>query len=224
MEDLVAGFQAAPLWAQIGMVFFAVMAVVMVGEPAVKKRRFRRQFDEIARTAGAAPSVSTDWPMTSLVRLADRPFEIRYDIRQGSGRGSSQRGPHGFLLTTATRLTGTAWPMHQVEIAPVDRWLSKLMGGTRPTGDPDFDGRFMVTQEGVPVRGGWLDGDTRQAILGFFDAAPRPGLVWIQDGELQFIMQDPWTGLDGQAIRGVLERQAVLASALERTGSRRFSN
>ena len=76
----------------------------------------------------------------------------------------------------------------------------------------------------MPVRDGWLDGDTRQAIVRFFDAAPLPGLVWIHEGELQFIMQEPWTGLDGQAIRGLLERQAVLASALERTGSRRFDN
>jgi hypothetical protein len=76
-------------------------------------------------------------------------------------------------------------------------------------------GRFIVTEDKTPVRDGWLDGGTRQAIARFFDDVPLPGLLWIRQGELQFIMQNPWKGIDGQGIRGLLERQTVLASALE---------
>ena len=89
MEDIVAGFQAAPLWAQIGMVFFAITALVMVGGPSVKRRKFRRHFDEISRGLGAA-FVSGDWPVTSRVSVSERPFEILYNIRDG--RGGSYRG------------------------------------------------------------------------------------------------------------------------------------
>lgn len=109
--------------------------------------------------------------------------------------------------------------MRQVDIVPVDR-LSHLASGKRATGDPDFDRRFIVTEDKTPVRDGWLDGGTRQAIARFFDDVPLSGLLWIRQGELQFIMQNPWKGIDGPVARGLLERQAVLASALERMADR----
>lgn len=214
---MIAEFQSAPVWAQVGMVFFAITAVVMVVAPRVTKWKFRRHFDEIARGLGLAPATSSAWPITFSIGIGDRPFEVRHNVRRVSNRGAPSPGPHGYLLTTACRLAGAAWSMQQVDIAPVDGRLSGLMSGKRATGDTEFDGRFIVTQDGAPVRDGWLDGGTRQSIARFFDHVPLPGLLWIRQGELQFIMQNPWKGIDGQAIRGLLERQAVLASALERT-------
>ena len=217
MQDLIAGFQAAPLWAQIGMVLFAILAVVMIAGPTVKTRKFRRHFDEIARELSATPARISEWPITFPTRSGDRPFEVRYDLRVGSTRHSSYRGPRGSLLITASRLAGTKWGMHQVDIAPIDKWLSRLVSSKRPTGDPNFDSRFVVTEDGLPVREGWLDAGTREAITRFFEGAPLPGVLWIREGELQFIMQDPWTGIDGKVLRGLLDRQAVLASTLDRT-------
>ena len=40
---MIAGFQAMPLWAQIGVGFFAFTFLVMVFGPGVTKRKFRRQ-------------------------------------------------------------------------------------------------------------------------------------------------------------------------------------
>jgi hypothetical protein len=154
----------------------------------------RRHFDGIARGLELSPSTSTAWPIAFPVSLGDRACEVRYDVRRVSSRGVPSPGPHGYLLTTACRLAGTAWSVHEVDIAPVDHRLSRLVSGKRATGDPDFDGRFVVTQDGTPVRDGWLDDGTRQAIARFFDDVPLPGLLWIRQGELQFIMQNPWKG------------------------------
>jgi uracil-DNA glycosylase len=55
------------------------------------------------------------------------------------------------------------------------------------------------------------------AIAQFLDEAPLPGVIWIREGELQFTMQSDWAGLDGGAIRALLERQGALVSALDRT-------
>ena len=213
---MVAGFQDAPFWAQIAMAFFAFTAVVMVAGPHVTKWKYRRHFDSIARGLGQAPATSSPWPLRFPVVSSDRPFELRYDVRRPSSKGSSYRGPHGYLLIAASRLAGTGGSTCQVDITPVDKRLSRLVRGNRTTGDADFDRRFIVTQDGSPAGVGWLDGSTRQDIARFFDQVPRPSLLWIRQGELQCIMQHPWTGIDGQVMRGLLERQAVLASALER--------
>lgn len=216
MNELIAEFQAAPLWAQIGMVFFAFTFVVMLVEPRITNRKFRRHFDEIVRALGQPPTTSREWPFNAPMAISGRPFELRYDLRR-TGKGSSYRGPTGHLLIGVTRLAGTRWPMHQVDIATVDNWLSRLVSSKRATGDPDFDGRFMVREDGLPVRDGWLDQAMRREIAIFFDAVKLPGPIWIREGELQFIIQDPWKGLDGPAVRAVLERQATLATALDRT-------
>jgi hypothetical protein len=212
---MIAGFQAAPFWAQIAMVFFAFTALVMMTAPSLTRRKHRRHLDDIARGLGQGPSTSRDWPYVVPVNAADRAFEIRYDVRS-SGR-NSYRGPTGQLLITATRLAGTRWSMHQVDVKPVGKWLSKLLSGQRTTGDATFDSRFMVRQDGLPAREGWLDAPTRDAITRFFERAPKPGVIWLREGDLQFIMPQPWTDLDGPAVRRLMENQAALAAAFERT-------
>lgn len=92
-----------------------------------------------------------------------------------------------------------------------------LASGKRPTGDADFDARFLVVEDGLPARDGWLDAATRKAIAQFLDEAPLPGVIWIREGELAFTMQTPWTGVNAPAVRALLERQSALASALDRT-------
>jgi len=220
MQDAIAGFQSAPPWAQVGMVLFAVMAVVMLVGPSVRKRKFRRHFDAIVRGLGQEPPAGSGVPVSCALTVDDRAFQIRYDIRLGGG-GSTYRGPRGDLLVTTTPMAGTRWGMHMIDITPLQGVLSRLVRSRRATGDAAFDERFAVVEDGLPVREGWLDAATRQEVARFFDGAP-PGLVWIRDGELQFLMQNPWTGLDGPVIRALLQRQAVLASALERTAGARL--
>jgi hypothetical protein len=215
MEELIAGLQAAPPWAQVAMALFAMTFVVMLVRPGLKNQKFRRHFDELARGLNAEPRTATTWPITFATEQAERQFELRYDVRHGSSR-STYRGPTGSLLITATRLAGTRWDMHQADIAPVTGWLGRLASSNSPTGDSDFDERFRVRQDGLPPREGWLDHETRRAITQFFEDTPLPGLLWIRQGDLQFIMQDPWRGIDAPALRRLLARQAVLASALER--------
>jgi hypothetical protein len=216
VQDAIAGFQAAPLWAQIGMVFFAFTVVVFMVEPSIRRRKVRRQFEAIARGLEQPQPAGRGWPAMFSITIDGRAFEVRNDERSSS-RGSSYRGPTGFLLITVTRLASDRWAMHQVDMSVLDKRLAWLVSGKRLTGDAAFDARYLVVEDGLPVREAWLDAETRGAIARFFDAAPIPGLIWIRERELQFIMQTPWTGVDGPVMRALLERQAALASALDRT-------
>ena len=216
MQEAVDGFRSAPLWVQAGLVLFALTFVAMVVGPMLRHRRFRSRFDAVAGELAQKPPTGRGWPVAFPITAGSRTFEIRHDLRQ-SGRQGSYRGPSGYLFTTATMLGGTRWPLHQVEVERLDGVLARLVSAHRPTGDPDFDARFMVVQDGQHVRPGWLDRETRQSIATFFDGVAVPGLLWIRAGELQYIIQDPWTAVNGPAVRTLLERQAALATALERT-------
>jgi len=189
----------------------------MFVEPRVRKRRFRSQFNAIARGLGTEPPPGLDWPATVATTVEGRRFEVRHDFR-GSSRGSSYRGPHGYLLFTATRLAGERWPLHQVDVSPTGGALSRLIRGVRPTGDAGFDASLMVVEDGLPVRDGWLDATTRASLTRFFDEARIPGLLSVREGELLFTIQNPWTGVDGGTVRSILTSQAELATALERRG------
>jgi hypothetical protein len=216
MQDAIAGFQSAPVWAQIAMGLFAALVVAALVQPTLRRRKFRRGFDAIARGLEQPPPSSRRWPAAFRVRVHERDFDVRHDLRSSS-RGGSYRGPTGYLLITATRLASDRWSLHQVDISKPGRLASWLAGGKRPTGDADFDARFLVVEDGLPARDGWLDAPTRKAIAQFLDEAPRPGVIWIREGELQFTMQGDWSGLDGPAIRALLQRQGALASALDRS-------
>jgi hypothetical protein len=220
IQDTIAGFQAAPLWAQIGMVFFAVTAVVMFAEPTVRNRRARRQFDTLARGVGASPPEGRGWPVMFRTTTAGRAFEVRHDLRSRS-KGGSYRGPTGHLLITAMQLTSDKWSMHQVDIRTLDKMSAWLLKNKHSTGDQEFDARFLVVEDGLPVRQAWLDDEVRGEVQRFFSAAPIPGVIWIRERELQFIMESPWTRVDGPALRSLLEHQAALASVLDRSAARR---
>jgi hypothetical protein len=215
MQDAIAGFLAAPVWAQAVIVFFAVMALLMIFGPGVQERRCRRRSDAIARGLGAERQ-GKDWPYTAGYEIDGRRFTLSFDYR-GGGRGSSYRGPRGYLLTTSTSLAGNRWGMHQVDVMKAGGRLSRLLRPAAATGDPDFDARFAVVEDGLPVREGWLNADTRRALAAFFDSAPLDGTLWIREGVLQYLMSHPWTGLDGPATKELLHRQAILAHALERS-------
>lgn len=218
MQDAVAAFQVAPLWAQIGMVLFATMVVVALVEPSVRQRRFRRRFDAIAQGLGQQVRPSRELPTGFDVNVGDRTFAVTHDLRSTSRRGS-YRGPAGYLLITATKLAGNRWSMHQVDVSKAGRIALRLKSGRHLTGDADFDARFLVMEEGLPVRNGWLNAPTHQAFARFLDEAPAPGVLWIREGELQFIMPEPWPRADGPTVRALLERQSALALALDRTAA-----
>lgn len=215
MRDFVAGFLAAPAWAQVGMAFFALAFVVMLVGPRLTQRRHARRFTALASAAGMTTTRRDEFTEWFTIAVDGRSFEIRRELRV-RGRGSSYRGPSGHLLVTSTKLSGSRWEMHQVDITP-GRRLSLFGESPLSTGDPAFDGRFVVMQDGVPVRDGWLDAPTRAAITSFFDTPFATGPVWVQASQLQHIAAAPWVDLDLGALTRFLSAQAELASALERT-------
>jgi hypothetical protein len=220
VQDAIAEFQRAPLWAQIAMVLFAAMVLSSFIGPSVRHRKFRRRFDAIARGLGLAPPSTKGWPVAVSLDVDGRAFNVTHDFRSTS-RGGSYRGPTGYLLITGTQLASERWSMHQVDISMLGRVGSWLVSRKRLTGDADFDARFLVVEDGLPVRDGWLDAATRTAIAKFVDETPLPGVIWIRAGQLLFTMGDPWTAVDGPAIRALLQRQSILATALDRTSAAR---
>lgn len=215
MDDLVAGFVAAPLWAQIGMGVFALMFVVMLVEPRLKQRRYTAALAALAAAAGAPTTRRDAFTEWFTIAVDGRPFEVRWEFRVRGRGSSSYRGPTGHLLVTATPL-GSRWKTHQIDITP-GRVPALFGGPPLRTGDTTFDGRFVVIQDGVPVRDGWLDAPTRAAVTAFFDLPAATGPVWVQDQQLQHIAGATWRTLDLAALTVLLRRQAELATALERT-------
>jgi hypothetical protein len=216
VDDLIAGFLAAPLWAQIGMAVFALMFAVMLVEPRLKQRRYTAALAALAAAAGASTTRRDGFTEWFTIAVEGRPFEVRREFRVRGRGSSSYRGPTGHLLVTSTPLAGSRWATHQIDITPGR--VPALFGGPPfRTGDTAFDGRFMVMQDGVPVRDGWLDAPTRAAVTAFFDLPAATGPVWVQDQRLQHLADATWRTLDLAALTVLLGRQAALATALERT-------
>ncbi|MBK7971927.1 MAG: hypothetical protein IPK07_00990 [Deltaproteobacteria bacterium] len=216
-EDVSSGFLAAPLWAQIGMVLFAFTAVVMFVSPSLTRRRYTAKFAALADAAGAPTTRRDEFTEWFAIEADGRRFEVRRELRvRGSGGGSSYRGPTGYLLITSTPLAGSRWELHQLEIVP-GRLPSIFGAAPLATGDETFDARFLVRQDGDPVREGWLDPATRAAVTAFFDTPGVTGSVWVEARELRHLASAPWTGIDPASLPVLLRQQAALASALERT-------
>ncbi len=144
-----------------------------------------------------------------------RAFTVSYDYRS-SGRGGSYRGPGGHLLITSTPLSGSRWALHQVDIAPMsaNRLLRAMEATLRPGSS---DGRFRVVNDGVPVREGWFDVDTRAAVTAFYHTTAGRDPLWVQEQQLFHILSAPWEGIDGAALRVLLQQQGTVATAFERT-------
>jgi hypothetical protein len=220
IQDVIIGFEEAPRWAQVAMAFAAVFVVYAMLEKPIRRLTYRRRFRAFARALGQQPPVERGWPTTFSIDNGSRSIEIRHDFRT-SFRGSSYRGPLGHLLIVSTRLAGTKWEMHSVDISRLTR-LAGLLASRVKSGDAEFDGRFMVVEDGVLVRDHWLDAPTRQEIARFFDHAPAKGVIWIHNAELQFIMYLRWPEPDAAVMRALLDRQTALASALEATAAKRW--
>lgn len=216
MQEMIDGFLVAPLWAQIGMAFFAFTFVVMLVEPTVTRRRHAAKLKALAAAARATTTSSdafTEWFATT---VEGRSFEVRRELRVRS-RGGSYRGPTGHLLILSTPLAGSSWKLHQVDIMPGR--VPKFLGGSpRLTGDEAFDSRFIVTQDGVPGRHGWLDAATRAAVMAFFAASLPEGRVWVREQRLEYLVTDSWRDLEFPALTAILRQQATLATAFERAG------
>lgn len=218
MTEFIDAFRAAPVWAQILVPLVAVAMLAAVVESPIRRRRARLAFDRLAEQAGAAIT-PIDWVTATFpMGVAGRRFEVRreWHSRAYSTGSNSWRGPIGHLLITSTPLAGSRWELHQVDIATLSAAARRSSDLT--TGDATFDARFRVRQDGVPVRDGWLDAATRQAVSRLFDTPGVTGPVWVQGQSLQVLRAEPWTGVDASALRRVLEAQAALAAALEHTG------
>lgn len=213
MQDAIAAFVVMPVWAQIGVGFFVLTFIVMLVEPAIARRRFATKLAALASEAGATTTRRDEFTEWFTIDVDGRAFEVRRELRV---RNSSYRGPTGQLLITSTPLSGSRWAMHQVDIVPGR--MPSLFGVKAPsTGDADFDGRFVVIQDGVPVRDGWLDAPTRAAIAAFYDSPAATGSVWVHEARLQHLAGDEWAKWDLAVLMGLLRRQAALATAFERT-------
>ena len=213
-QELTAGFQVMPFWAQIGVGFFVFTFLVMLVSPGVTRRRHAATLAVLAAAARATTTRQDAFTESFTVEVEGRRFEVRRELRS-SGRGSSYRGPSGHLLITSTPLAGSRWEVFQIEVL-LGR-LPKFFGPPPlATGDAAFDGRFMLRQDGVPVRDGWLDQPTRAAITAFFDTPWANGRLWVQEQQLQHLMS-PWVGVDHESLVRLLRQQAALATALERT-------
>lgn len=214
-DDVVAAVLAAPTWAQIGMAFFALTFVVMVVEPRLLHRRVAARFAALAAASGATVTPGSDQFTESFeVDRAGRRFTVRRELRETT-RGSSYRGPRGHLLICATPLSSSRWQGHGVDIAEGG---ALPFFGSRPfvTGDVVFDKRFTAWQDGEPVRSGWLDAPTRDAVTAFFDGAPLSGSLWVQGGMLEYVAGAP-KGMDATALNKALHAQSAVAHAFERT-------
>jgi hypothetical protein len=214
LQEAVAEFGRMPPWVQVALALFALGVVSSLCGPRFTHRRYRRRFDALARALRAQPPDGRGWPVSFAVEAAGRAFEVRHDYRMRSG---SYRGPTGYLLITETKLAGTRWEMHQVDLLRTDSVWSRFGSARQVTGGAGSTVRFGVVEDGVPVREGWLDEDTRDAITRFLEAAPPFGVVWIKEGRLSYLVSGGWKGVDGTVLRALLERQAELATALELT-------
>jgi hypothetical protein len=215
LEEFMAGWREMPSWAQIGVSFFALTAVVMFVEPIVRRRRAAANLTALARAAGATVHRQDAYTAWFTLTVDGRPFEVRRDYRV-RGKGSSYRGPTGHLLVTSTPLAGSRWQMHQVDVLPF-RLPRFLRPAALTTGDAAFDDRFVVTEDGLPVRDGWLDATTRAAVTTFFDLPAATGRVWVREQRLHYLADFAWRGLDLATLTARLQRQAMLAGAFERT-------
>lgn len=222
LNDMYAGFVAMPGWAQVGVSFFALMFLYMAFETPIAKRRHRRQLAIFADALGAPAPQERNWPYSTTASVSGRLFTLTYDYRMRNQHTTYRRGPTGHVLVIATPMAGSGWSMHQVDVSGAAGWLSRLTKAIQATGDPAFDARLIVIQDGLPVRTGWLDAPTRAALLKFFADAPQPEVIWIREGVLQSLVSSSWKGLKDGGIRKQLEAQAVLADALERSAGARF--
>jgi hypothetical protein len=216
VQEAVAEFWRMPLWVQVALSLFVFTWIWMMFSPNFTHKRYRRQFDGFARELRAQPPTGRGWPVSFPVEAAGRAFEVRHDYRSRSG---SYRGPTGYLLITETKLAGTRWEMHQVDILRIDPVWARLFGGgqRQVTGGSGSEIRFGMREDGVPVREGWLDDDTRDAVTRLFQAAPPFGVVWIKEGRLSYLVSGSWKGVAGPVLQATLEGLAQLATALERT-------
>ena len=216
LNDVVAGLAEMPLWAQLFLGLFAFAVLVMALGPGREYRRYRATLEGLATDLGATAARGRDkWPVSFSTSVDGRAFTVSYDYRTG-GRGGSYRGPGGHLLISSTPLSGSRWALHQVDIIPMSE--NRLLRALEATiGAGSSDDRFRVVNDGVPVREGWFDADTRAAVTAFYDTTVARGPLWVKEQQLLHIVSAPWDGIDGPALRALLQQQAVVATAFERT-------
>lgn len=220
MQEAVDGFLAAPIWAQATLALMALALVAAIVGPRIEQRRARDRFAALAEAMGAHVSPGPDVFTASFAAEAGgRSFAVRRELRSAP-RGSSYRGPRGHVVVSETPLS-ERWQMHNIDVSR-RKSVGRLGATPLASGDASFDHRFTVLQDGLPVRERWLDAPTRAAFTSFFDlpSVKGQGTVWAQEGRLQYITDTP-QALDRTALRAILEQQATLASALDRTAAAR---
>jgi hypothetical protein len=214
-DEAIAGFLDAPLWAQCAMVGVAILAVVLGLGPAYDRRRYAQRLAALAASAHAPLVRGAAGFCAFSVQSDGRTFEVRHDY--WSTR-TTPGGPRGHLLLVSTPLADSRWEMHNVDVRlATAAWRRFAPAAALASGDPDFDARFLVIQDGVPVRDLWLDAPTRAAITAAFDASSGETRVLVDRGHLVHVTLPRWMGITPSVLPSLLSTQAALASALERT-------
>lgn len=215
LTDVTTALNDAPLWAQVVLGLFVLTFVAMVVAPRRGYRRHRTTLEGLAKVLGATVAQGKEkWPVSFSTAIDGRTFDVSYDYR-GTSHGS-YRGPRGHLLITSTPLAGSRWKLHEVDIVPgrVSRFLRSMAGGAAGA---ELDTPFHIVDNGVPVREGWFDAGTREAVTAFYATSVARGPLWVKERQLMHIASAPWDTIDGSALRTLLMRQAAVATALERT-------
>ena len=219
MQEALIELRAAPLWAQIALACFASAALYMLVAPSVDSRRYARRFKTLSTAFGREGAPLSDQSFTAMV--GERQFEVKHVYRTSTTSVGTTRGPYGHLLVSSTMLAARRWELHGVDIVRGGVRLRKALGHRLlTTGDAEFDAKYAVREDGIPIRERWLDQATRAAIANFYELPSATGTIWIQEGRLSHLISSPWKGVDGASLQALLTRQAALASALERTAGR----
>ena len=196
------------------VLLFGLFVVTRMVAGMFVRPRHRAHFARLAESVGARTGPRGDMTFFD-TSIGDRAFTVRHELRSSAG---SYRGPTGNLLVLATRLEARRWEMHQVDMNLGSVRARTFFGhNLLASGDEAFDAQIAVREDGIPVREGWLDRPTREAILRVYELPYANGPMWVQAQELTHISRSPWTEIDAAKLREMLGRVAAVAGALERT-------
>ncbi|MBL8299944.1 MAG: hypothetical protein JNN30_16515 [Rhodanobacteraceae bacterium] len=185
----------------------AVMAVVgcwLLARTFASRRKQR--FLAIAHALGGQPEMVNDYLISFQATVGGRVFEVRCQHIGGGGQEGSGWTPDWYLVTS-TQLRGVS-ELHSADIRPRSR---PSAAARVPTAED-----FVVRDAGYPLRNGWFTPDVARSLQAFYLAKLPLEPLSIEEGCLVHRSRPLLSRFDAAGLRSFLERQAVVAAALER--------
>ena len=183
----------------LGAFLLFVVGSIALGNRA--RRRRAKAFEAWASLYGTKVEWVNETSGRFAVTFEDREIEFM-DVRRGGGIGSESSAAQ--YLMVATRLHGTSWDLHSVDITR--RWKTSEV----------FEESFKIHDLGLPMRDGWLSAAVRRAIGASFAPANRVRKISIDAGQLVFLLSDAPGGIAKQSVDSLVASVAELATQLER--------